>query len=298
MDYFRLSAVEMLSDVWFESNGVPLRTNLPIGVLYDMMNGKVSSESHALPISPWGIVIHFTGFPTEKVMKCPNEPSSARLFAHSLKQALFLLYGSTRAYNTLPIDSQESLWLAAKLGQLSGFDPLVEILMPNIESIRVIPVRILFASLPTTLQRPFNSTLPDGNVTTFLAVHTTIEDYLKSIAASTPSISSTQGASGSISAAPSAHISNGSSANASLVSTATTTDDINYAQSGGGSGGNYGSRGDIVSTNSVSLSESSTCRFTVCVQGISVPINAKLFDVWSVFCHADLFLYVVVNFIE
>ena len=277
VEYFRLSAVDMLSDVWFESNGIPLRVNLPIGVLYDLMHRR----STTIPIVPWKIVVHFTGFPGEKVIKCPNEISSARLFAHSLKQALFLLYGSTRPYNTLPLDSQESLWLAAKWGQLSRFDHLVEMLMPNIESIRTIPVRIVFSTQSVTLQRPFFSHLADGTVTSFSIVRKTVNDYIKSmmpavISGETQDLTSHVSITTPENTAP-------LECQSRIARMAAEPETIIAASV------------DYSVSNAASISSESEKSVTLTIHGIVIPDKAKLFDVWSVFCHADLFLYVVVQ---
>lgn len=138
-------------ECWFEDeeSGTPLRWHLFVGVLYDLMKGKasISSDSSSFHTRhqtneclPWRIRVHFTSYPTNQLLpldcsdytaqtkivdegndKYSNENDIhrgtittliGRIFRNSLKQALFLQYGSSRVAMSITKNSHEKIWEA------------------------------------------------------------------------------------------------------------------------------------------------------------------------------------------
>eukprot|EP01041_Mallomonas_annulata_P013029 gene13029-27494_t len=103
---FRTSLPDFDNEVWFEYEGIPLKANLPIGVIFDLVFKKDVSDL------PWNITIHYRGFPADKIMKCGSKAVALKTYAHSIKQSLYLLTGNTRPFNELSIIKQNQIWEA------------------------------------------------------------------------------------------------------------------------------------------------------------------------------------------
>ena len=147
-------------ECWFEDeeSGQPLRWQLFVGVLYDLMKGRLIVNNHpsGSPLCnqfrnlPWKIRIHFTSYPTDTLLPLDivtvpqqqrqhlseNESSLSsttaknfnnntasqqhaqidtligRMYRNSLKQALFLQYGSSKVAMSITKHNHEKMWEA------------------------------------------------------------------------------------------------------------------------------------------------------------------------------------------
>lgn len=152
IEYFRSYTIELSSNdsVWFESNGIPLKTTLPAGVLYDLFH----NDDTATTVMPWNITIHYQLHPSNKVIKCSTSKAVERQYFHNLKQALFLLHGHTRSFNTLTNDNQQLLWEAVMTVYKDDYDTVINTLRPNEWlQCKVLPIRIVQQMKPT-IQKP------------------------------------------------------------------------------------------------------------------------------------------------
>jgi autophagy-related protein 5 len=244
VEVFRMHAIELNSNVWFESgcnatgDFMPpssgqqqqdakgtqfLRVNLPIGVLFDLFGGQDWDNIH--PIAPWKITVHFDQFPVDALIRCQNSGEASKLYSHSLKQALFLLHGSTRAYNELSKEHRQALWDATTTAAYENFEVIANDLFADPINTRIIPVRILSTVWTSTLQRPFAALdSSTGQLTTVQTIFDIVDHHV----------------------------------------------------------------------HALSSISGSKVRYSLVVQGIVLPKRARLYDIWRVFCHADLFLYVCV----
>mmetsp|Transcript_16354 Transcript_16354/g.27633 ORF Transcript_16354/g.27633 Transcript_16354/m.27633 type:complete len:287 (-) Transcript_16354:2125-2985(-) len=147
---FQQHAIDFSPDVWFEADGSPLKSNLPIGVLSDILR----KEDNELP---WKIRVHFQNFPSQQIMKCTDPTSMEKVYFHSLKQGLFLLHGNTHLFNDLSVTMQNHLWLGIQQGCRS--DSYAEIIDGKFkrdcsaENVRCIPIRVFTRERPM-MQRP------------------------------------------------------------------------------------------------------------------------------------------------
>ena len=131
IDYFEKYAPPMLGigsqnstrnrvrNVWFESNGVPLRWHLPVGALYDVLVKPTQPTGNILDVTstpslPWRIVVHFQSFPEQKIVRFEGLDSVRWNFMSDLKQAMYVRLRSAKSVLDLPKQEQEQLWEGLK----------------------------------------------------------------------------------------------------------------------------------------------------------------------------------------
>ncbi|GAX80181.1 hypothetical protein CEUSTIGMA_g7619.t1 [Chlamydomonas eustigma] len=95
---------------WFDYRQLPLKGNLPIGVLHDLLTDP--GEEGALP---WELTIHYTGYP-EALAGWSNGLSTHVQYFHALKEACFICRGPDGAAAVMKMSgsSQDALWAAVE----------------------------------------------------------------------------------------------------------------------------------------------------------------------------------------
>lgn len=143
-EIFKESAPEVGEfGVWYETNGdnkVPLRWNVPLGVLYDLFgNGAL----------PWRVLIRFQGFPKSLLVSCTNEADVEASFFNSFKQALSLRFGNAKRFMELPKQDQEQLWEGVALSRWDDYrSALFSVIEPNAPSSQNAAVRMFSTNQP------------------------------------------------------------------------------------------------------------------------------------------------------
>lgn len=199
-------------ECWFEdeASGMPLRWHLFVGILYDLVKGKSmldcsswrgggdTSSNNAISqhnFLPWRIRVHFTSYPNELLPLddgAPQPPKSdttnnshyqrsritalvRRTFSNSLKQALFLQYGSSKVAMSVTKSSHEKLWDAVLRSNYGSYHEVnvdlqsgvtegaVSSAMSSTDTMivkeekgeipQLIPIRIMYNGMPA-IQRP------------------------------------------------------------------------------------------------------------------------------------------------
>jgi len=143
---------------WFEDveSNQPLRWHLFVGILYDLLQSKQNTLT-AKPL-PWKIRIHFTSYPSHQILELSkkNTIKTVQLnFIHSLKQALFLQYGSNKKQMNMSKVQYELMWSSMERG---GCYKMYQDVNGNLQqldrgSLLHVPVRIMLNSKPM-IQRP------------------------------------------------------------------------------------------------------------------------------------------------
>ena len=113
---------------------------------YNDINTNTSNNNDNLPI--WTIIIHFQSFPFDKIINCSTLAEIERYYNHSLKQALFLMNGSTNAYNSLTVESKKVLWDSINIGDNVMYQSITNNFLKSIENIKLIPVKFLIVGYP------------------------------------------------------------------------------------------------------------------------------------------------------
>ncbi|CAN0083226.1 unnamed protein product [Ectocarpus sp. 8 AP-2014] len=163
--------------LWLEEtrSGEPLRWHVPTGVLFDLIAGVGQEEGGGakhgeeapwsgpgrLGLLPWRITVHFQGCPRRQVFPLEKEADIRRHYTNALKQALFLQSGSSRAGMTLAKENQNRLWQAIKSNDTKVFHEMDALLGGDRGTVRLVPVRLLTGGAPPS-QLPIPAQRPDG----------------------------------------------------------------------------------------------------------------------------------------
>ena len=100
---------------------------------------------------PWRIVVHFQGFPEDKIVRLDNLEATRRNFMMELKQAVHVRMGSSKAVLDLAMDDQEQLWTAVETNNVDAYWAINKMLITEVEETRIarIPCRVVVASKRT-----------------------------------------------------------------------------------------------------------------------------------------------------
>ena len=174
--HFKPHGPPMGSEIWFEANGEPLRWQIPIGVLFDLLN---AADAVTLP---WRITVHLQAFPADAVLRSTRQEAESVLL-NALKESCVLRCGSAMPAMTLSPSSQQALGdaLAAPRSDLSaaraGCAAIGELIENAVRTqlagqatdgdvgatppSRAVPLRV-FTSATAWRQQPLPPLQPDG----------------------------------------------------------------------------------------------------------------------------------------
>ena len=134
---------------WFqdEDTQFALRWHLFVGVLWDMKTEKSL---------PWKIRLHFTQYPSSQIL--PLEDGSVletveRYFMNSLKQALFLQYGSSKVAMSMSKLTHHQLWDSIATNNHHLYQQVNADLQQTVP-VNLLPIRLLINSTKPPIQRP------------------------------------------------------------------------------------------------------------------------------------------------
>jgi len=91
-------------ELWFTATDNAqslLKWNWPLGVLYDL---------YAAAHTPWPITVHWSAYPSERLLRCPDDDTVKSHFLHSLKEAVCMRHGDVDAVNQLDVLANSNLW--------------------------------------------------------------------------------------------------------------------------------------------------------------------------------------------
>ncbi|KAH3668329.1 hypothetical protein OGAPHI_002083 [Ogataea philodendri] len=124
---------------WFEFEKVPLKWNLPIGLLYDLTTTDSQAEKQA-----WELTLRYHDYPVEYVI--PIEPNTNFLksyWINQLKEACFILNGSSKLVMNMSRTETDEFYQAAIHKESVQYETAFRRLLPsNISSLKNIPIKI------------------------------------------------------------------------------------------------------------------------------------------------------------
>lgn len=121
--HFQSSLPPGTDTVWFDYKGLPLKWYIPTGVLFDLLCAE--------PERPWNIVVHFRGYPANLLSPCEGEDSVKWSFINSLKEASFIMNGSTKNVMNMSKPDQMELWRCVAKGDMDGYNRISARLRPG-----------------------------------------------------------------------------------------------------------------------------------------------------------------------
>ncbi|XP_022143382.1 autophagy protein 5 isoform X2 [Momordica charantia] len=111
--YFSSTLPPGVDTIWFEYKGLPLKWNIPTGVLFDLLCAE--------PERPWNLTVHFRGYPKQLLIPCEGEESIKWSFINSLKEADYIFNGSSKNVMSLSQPDLVELWRSVLNGDLEAY---------------------------------------------------------------------------------------------------------------------------------------------------------------------------------
>ncbi|KAL2350832.1 autophagy protein Apg5-domain-containing protein [Cryomyces antarcticus] len=189
---------------WLSFEDVPLKWHYPLGLLYDLFSGakpadlarhhsaihgknkvygeerdsNVESVRDNSGVLPWRLVVHFTTWPEEQLIKLDaNGKVLHDAFINSVKEADYTRNGTAKVVMSLSKDDSTALWRAVQQHDLSLFNTINnKLLNPPGSKLRHIPVKIY---LPTTAS-PSGTTATEGSAASIRVVQSLVAPFLPS----------------------------------------------------------------------------------------------------------------------
>ncbi|KAL8200285.1 hypothetical protein R6Q57_011624 [Mikania cordata] len=100
--------------IWFEYKGLPLKWYIPTGVLFDLLCSE--------PERPWNLTVHFRGYPGNILIPCDGEDSVKWSYINSLKEAAYIIHGSSKNVMNMSHPDQVELWQSVMSGKLETYN--------------------------------------------------------------------------------------------------------------------------------------------------------------------------------
>ena len=149
------------SEGWFSYDGVPLKWQYPVGLLFDLLADTISvRRTGTLPATPglatqedassntklpWELVLHFSDWPEQQLIPMESlEKSHQDVFFQSIKEAGYLRNGTAKVILSLSKDDSTSLWQSVQDHDLWRFAPIYKRMLhpPSGEPLRCVPIKV------------------------------------------------------------------------------------------------------------------------------------------------------------
>jgi autophagy-related protein 5 len=177
-EHFLPSAPALEDELWLEYKTTPLKWDLPIGVLFDLLRDD--------PELPFMLTVHFLGFPAKVLLRCRNMMTVRSNFMNTLKESCYLRYGHGRAASSLNEKDHDVMWHSLGASSRSEYAGLISRLDLQFGKPAVVPVRLLLNGFGEEfnydlrlIQRPVSLLSIEGGPTT---LGTTIQQILPGVA--------------------------------------------------------------------------------------------------------------------
>jgi autophagy-related protein 5 len=107
----------------------------PVGVLFDILGVNI----------PWSIIVHFQGFPQDKLIKFLGEETVKSHFLNVIKESTFLKYGDCTRYNLLSVSETNDLWEGFKNHNFDQFWlSNKKLIISDFQFFKHIPIRLFY----------------------------------------------------------------------------------------------------------------------------------------------------------
>ncbi|XP_071701773.1 autophagy protein 5-like isoform X2 [Rutidosis leptorrhynchoides] len=100
--------------IWFDYKGLPLKWYIPTGVLFDLLCAE--------PERPWNLTVHYRGYPGNVLIPWDGEDSVKWSYINSLKEAAYIIHGSSKNVMNMSHPDQVDLWGSVMDGKLETYN--------------------------------------------------------------------------------------------------------------------------------------------------------------------------------
>ncbi|KAH0795871.1 hypothetical protein GPJ56_000238 [Histomonas meleagridis] len=133
---------ENLDDMWFCSEGKPIKWELPLGVIYDIF---IPQDNIFTPLT---IEIRFEDFPEDRVQKCDSLQVVKQIFIDSFKESCSLTHDTNFAQANP--DIQGKIWRSIDKKDSKEFISSFELYTKDINSWKMWPIKLIDKELNIT----------------------------------------------------------------------------------------------------------------------------------------------------
>lgn len=142
------------SSIWYDFEGVPLKWQYPIGLLFDLNSGYRPDDA-TRDLLPWQITIHFSKYPAEKLFKSYVVEGTQDAFMSSVKEADYLRTGSAKRIISLSKNDQTALWDGLAKDDFDKYWSVANKIVQTDTSLpKNIPLRIYLPDSAPVVQEP------------------------------------------------------------------------------------------------------------------------------------------------
>ncbi|ODV79495.1 uncharacterized protein CANTADRAFT_52408 [Suhomyces tanzawaensis NRRL Y-17324] len=159
--------------VWLEYESVPIKWNLPVGVLHDYLHLPVRTTS-----AVWTLTLRCDQYPRDHIIPFIYTTGSGTVdYARSLqetvvnllKQSSFVLNGNAKVIMALGEADSNAWWHAIVAHNLYQYERVARIVMPSLKFQRV-PVKVYVCGSTEVIQAPIYPTSASGAAVSLGAV--------------------------------------------------------------------------------------------------------------------------------
>lgn len=149
--------------LWLEHEDVPIKWNLPVGVLYDLLYLPANKHKR----HQWTLYLKFDTpsllYPSNDIIPFSITSKSidyvsmlSQVIVNQLKQSTFVMNGNARAMMSLSEDDSRTLWKAIADHDYGSFHAVAKKLHSRGQQIQRIPVKLYIAGTSTMIQAPIS----------------------------------------------------------------------------------------------------------------------------------------------
>lgn len=128
---------QVVTDMWLDYDGQPLKWQHPIGLSWDLFGSNYDL--------PWRLILHFSNFPAQELVRCNTKSSIETNFMSSIKEADTLKHKGAVIKNMVKKDHNQ-LWSSLVNDRFEQFWSINKKLMDRTDNelFRFIPFRLYF----------------------------------------------------------------------------------------------------------------------------------------------------------
>ncbi|KAK9465440.1 autophagy protein Apg5-domain-containing protein [Lipomyces arxii] len=163
------------SEWWLEFEGVPLKWNWPIGLLYDLLTGlnpnpwdedtssgfgqgseKDNDDQNKEELNwhlPWSLILHYSHYPTDVLLRLTDLQDVKDHWVNRLKEVDYLRRGNSNTVMNLSKADSDAIWYGVEQHDFDKFWSINSKILPSDPmSLRNVPIKVYLPSCNKVLQ--------------------------------------------------------------------------------------------------------------------------------------------------